>query len=237
MDKLNENIIHLYNKWKEGYTRKETALEEKIKQMRDWAKGVFEPEQFDKMEFGIEGITVNCSLEILDYILVGDEIPYPFLKSTNTFSVYGGIISLKNCPRYAEIFDCGFCSNIASLEGAPEKVENDFNCQHCANLASLEGAPKYIGRDFSCNHCTSLTSLEEAPKKVGGEFDCSYCKSLTSLKGAPEEVGDDFVCSHCPKLTSLEGAPKKIDGNLFIDERFREKIPDDVTIGGDIVYV
>ena len=107
-------------------------------------------------------------------------------------------------------FDCTQCSNLKSLEGAPEKVGRNFYCGGCNSLTSLEGAPKEVGEDFYCKNCPNLTSLEGAPKKVGGSFSCSYCKALRTLKGAPEEVGGNFYCYYCDRLESLKGTPKKV---------------------------
>ena len=75
-----------------------------------------------------------------------------------------------------------------------------------------------------------MTSLVGAPKEVGGEFNCNDCKNLTSLVGVPKKIDGYFDCSGCENLTSLEGLPKEISGDLYIDGRFKGKIPNDVTI-------
>ena len=72
--------------------------------------------------------------------------------------------------------------------------------------------------------------------KIKGEFGCWNCKSLISLEGAPKEVSGFFVFCGCENLTSIEGLPKEIGGNLYIDKRFNGKIPNDVTIVGEIKY-
>ena len=53
-----------------------------------------------------------------------------------------------------------------------------FNCSYCKNLKTLEGAPKEVGWSFVCNHCNNLTSLKGAPEKVGRLFDCGNCPNL-----------------------------------------------------------
>jgi hypothetical protein len=83
-------------------------------------------------------------------------------------------------------------------------IDGDFYCGHCSNLVSLEGAPQSVGGDFSCGDCLNLTSLEGAPQSVGGDFSCSRCSNLVSLEGAPKEVGGGFSCYDCPKLPDWE---------------------------------
>ena len=96
---------------------------------------------------------------------------------------------------------------IASLKGAPRKVEKSFFCSY-TNLTTLEGAPKEVGGLFNCTN-NKLTSLEGAPEKVGGGFYC-WNNQLTSLIGAPREVVGKFDCSD-NNLTSLKGAPLKVN--------------------------
>ena len=122
MDKLNENIFHLYDKWKKGYVRKETSLEEKIRPMKEWAEKAFNEDDFDKMDFDPDGISAKGYISINNSILTG-EIPYPFLEC-DVFTIYPSsrIPSLKNCPKYCNDFDCSSCKLLTSLEGAPEKV-------------------------------------------------------------------------------------------------------------------
>ena len=119
------------------------------------------------------------------------------------------------------IFDCGFCPNLKSLEGAPKEVDEDFYCYNCVNLTSLKGAPKEVGGTFSCVHCENLTSLKGAPKEVSGTFNCTCCKNLKSLEGAPEYVGEMFDCSYCKNLTSLKGVPKKVR-RIDCDKRLKK---------------
>ena len=97
-------------------------------------------------------------------------------------------------------FHCNHCSNLVSLEGAPQSVGGDFNCFNCPNLVSLEGAPQEVKGDFYCHRCPNLVSLKGAPQRVGGDFRCSHCDKLVSLEGAPQEVKGYFYCGHCPKL-------------------------------------
>lgn len=108
-------------------------------------------------------------------------------------------------------FICSFCTELTSLEGAPEIVDDVFSCENAINLKSLNGAPKKVGRDFICSGCKSLVDLKGAPKSVpNGMFLCDYCFSLKSLNGAPKTVGSDFRCHNCVSLKSLKDAPKTV---------------------------
>ena len=115
------------------------------------------------------------------------------------------LTSLEGAPdSVTGDFDCGYCYKLTSLEGAPDSVTGNFYCSGCTKLESLEGAPDSVTGNFYCWSCTKLESLEGAPNSVTGGFYCRYCTSLTSLEGAPDSTGD-FDCSGCTKLTSLEG--------------------------------
>ena len=163
-------------------------------------------------------------LKIKDYIntnyIAKGELTFKQTNGGYIVNCYGDVIvknrnieKLTDGFMWGEVkgnFDCTQCSNLKSLEGAPEKVGRNFYCGGCNSLTSLEGAPKEVGEDFYCKNCPNLTSLEGAPKKVGGSFSCSYCKALRTLKGAPEEVGGNFYCYYCDRLESLKGAPKKV---------------------------
>ena len=227
MNKLNENIFHLYNRWKEGYVRKETSLEEKIKPMKEWAEKAFNEDDFDKMDFDPNGITVNGMLLISSSELT-DEIPYPFVECESfTLLPSTSIKSLKNCPKYVEEFDCSACASLTSLEGAPEKSKITFSCNDCISLTSLVGAPKEIGYytdkytgksfhffgDFYCAGCKRLKTLEGAPEKIG-TFSCAGCNGLKTLEGAPKDVQQNFNCAGCDSLESLIGAPKTVGGDF-----------------------
>ena len=83
--------------------------------------------------------------------------------------------------------------------------------------------------DFFCDDCKELISLEGAPEEVDGCFTCRNCKNLKSLEGAPKKVGQWFACAGCDSLTSLEHLPKDV-GDLFVDKRFKGKIPSDIKI-------
>ena len=112
-------------------------------------------------------------------------------------------------------FDCSYCDNLISLEGAPKEVGGFFDCSHCKQLKSLKGSPEEIDGDFYCFNCDSLTSLEGAPNNIGCDFSCNYCKSLKTLKGAPKEVGGNFCCSGCKSLVSVDDAPNKIGKYIY----------------------
>ena len=259
MEIINENIIHLYNKWKEGYTRKENDTKINIKSF------LSDRDDIDIFEISKDGkyLNINCDkyntmFKLHDDDLLNGKIPVPFGICDGTFSCYEltNLVSLEGSPRIVKgNFGCGFCNGLTSLVGAPEEVTSDCNVNYCNGLTSLVGAPKKVKNIKCCNNekmkslkgapeavsgyfdccdCPSLTSLEGAPKIVGNFFTCCRCTSLTSLVGAPEEV-NDFYCYGCG-LTSLKGLPKLIKGDLYIDEYFEDEIPDYVDIKGCVKY-
>ena len=175
-------------------------------------------------EIDVEGnVTVKEGLkEIPDYIQFG--------AVTGTFyCVRNYLKDLKGCPKEAKVFICDLSYNIASLEGAPVKVER-INASHCPKLVSLSGAPvkvkqfvahdnpslKYLKEapeyteDFYVYNCVNLSSLEGSPKKTRW-FDCSGAGKIKSLKGAPKICKAGFICKNCNSLISLKGAPEKTD--------------------------
>ena len=213
MEKINENIINLYNKWKEGYTRKENSFKLKVK---DFLSNRKDAGNFEISEDG-KHLNVFGDIYINDKDIHDGKLPIQFGK-VDVF------------------FNCSYCTSLTSLEGAPKKVGDGFNCSDCSLLTSLKGAPESVDGFFDCSCCDNLTSLEGAPENVGGTFYCNNCKNLTSLKGAPRVVGVNFHCDDCKNLTSIEDLPKLIGNDLIIDGRFKGKIPDDVTILGEIKY-
>ena len=254
MYKLNENIITLYSKWKEGYTRKENSFEQRVKNFLSNRKNA------DIFYISADGKHLDASSDVYIFhedILDGKFIvPFGEVKGYFDCCRQDSLTSLEGAPKKVEGgFNCSECKNLLSLEGATENVGKNFDCSWCENLTSLKGAPENVGGIFYCNNCENLTSLEGAPKKIDNDFDCSGCKSLTSLEGATDEVGRDFNCNNCENLTSLKGAPENLRffdcsgceklssleylpkevEHLHIDERFEDKIPMDVTIKGKVV--
>ena len=230
MNKLNENIFHQYNKWKENYVRKENSIKFKLNDFLDR-----HPKHKDTFSISEDGKCVNCSgsVFISDEDLINGKFPFPF------GTVYGDfdcdsckeLISLEGAPKeVGGSFWTYSCPNLTSLKGAPEKVDDDFTCGNCPNLTSLEGAPKEVGVDFGCIKCSKLTSLKGAPKEVGGWFICHSCENLKSLEGAPQIVSGDFDCRKCESLTSLEHLTKEINGTLRVDRRFEGQIPSDISV-------
>jgi len=103
--------------------------------------------------------------------------------------------------------------NVASLKGAPKRVDGNFWCGSNA-ITSLEGAPSYVTGEFYCNH-NKLTSLVGGPSYVGENFSCER-NNITSMDGAPSFIGLHCWCRDI-KLTSLEGIHRVIKriGNSF----------------------
>jgi hypothetical protein len=119
-------------------------------------------------------------------------------------------------------FNCSYCKNLTSLEGAAEKVGDSFNCSYCENLTSLEGAPEFVESSFECSGCKKIKTLEGAPKEIGWNFSCSLCDSLESLKGCPEIIPKCFSIEWCKSLTSLDFFPKRIGRALYCNGCGRE---------------
>lgn len=61
-------------------------------------------------------------------------------KLTNDYFKWGTIALDFHCDH----------SNITTLEDGPTAVGRIFNCSFCKNLQSLEGAPKLVGVAFYC---------------------------------------------------------------------------------------
>ena len=66
-------------------------------------------------------------------------------------------------------------------------VTKDFDCT-ATNITSLEGAPEKVGENFYCLNNATLTSLKGAPKEVGGDFDFRKTR-VTSRRGIGEVGG------------------------------------------------
>ena len=94
--------------------------------------------------------------------------------------------------------------NFSKLPVKFGKVGGYFDCGRCTSLTSLDGAPTNVGYDFSCCGCTSLTSLDGAPTNVGSWFSCEGCTSLMSLEGAPTSVDRNFYCHGCGKKFTVD---------------------------------
>lgn len=218
MDKLNENIITLYNKWKSGYVRKETDLEEKIKPMREWVEKHFPEECYDNFSYYKDGIIYNGDFNMPDSSLIDGELPYPFIEITGYFSIYySSIKSFKNFPSIVGgDFLCEHCDLLTSLDGLPSKINGDIKIGYCPQITSIEKGilPKKVNGALGIYNCISLTSLENCVEEVEFDFDCSGCKKLTSLEGAPKKVGGDFKCNYCYDILTLNGAPDVIDGDF-----------------------
>ena len=112
MQRLNENIFHQYNKWKTGYIRKENSIKIRLNEFLD-----AHPSYKDYLSISEDGKRVNCSSSIFiyDIDLSNGRFPFPF-----------GTVNGD--------FDCSVCSELISLEGAPEEVDKNFTCSECSSL-------------------------------------------------------------------------------------------------------
>ena len=189
MGKLNENIIHLYNKWKEGYTRKENSFKLRVQEFLSNRVGA------NKFRISEDGkhIDATCAVYIFDEDIQDGKFIVPF-------------------GEVGSYFKCSGCTSLKSLGGAPKKVYS-FNCGKCTSLTSLEGAPEEVISNFNCSECTSLTSLKGAPKIVKWCFNCSGCASLTSLEGLPKLIEnnlyiDERFKGQIPKDVIIKGRIK-----------------------------
>ena len=146
MKSLNENIFHQYNKWKNGYVRKENTIKIRLNEFLDK-----NPKYEDTLSISDNETFVNCSgsISIYDDYLIDGKLPFPFGKVDGNF-------------------DCSACTELISLEGAPKEVGGGFSCSYCGELTSLEGAPEKVGDVFNCSDCPNLTSLKYLPKEING---------------------------------------------------------------------
>ena len=231
MDKLNENIFHLYDKWKKGYVRKEKSVKMKLQEfLANREYYTYKPYRESDFSISEGGDKVDVNIE--DFQLTGnfEKLPFPIGKCKKlTIACCFKLKSLEGCPD--EAYDCTirWCNELKSLKGAPKNVKHDFTCKDNATLESLDGCPKTVGGKCEISQNMSLTSLIGAPEKVGafsckfsvittlegapknvtGTFNCNNCESLVSLIGAPKKC-KSFSCEYCGELKSLEGVPKKV---------------------------
>ena len=77
MNKLNENIFHLYDKWKQGYKRKENSLQARLSNFLSTKK-----RHFDMYQISEDGKHVDCDepIVISDSDLINGKFPFPFGK-------------------------------------------------------------------------------------------------------------------------------------------------------------
>ena len=111
MNKLNENIFHQYNKWKQGYERKENSLQMRL---NNFLSNEID-RNADKYHISEDGKYVDCDTDVYlyDLDLIDGKFPFPFGKINGHFN-------------------CANCENLKSLEGAPQKVKKDL-CRNSGN--------------------------------------------------------------------------------------------------------
>ena len=150
MNKLNENIFHQYNKWKQGYVRKENSIQMRLD---NFLSDKVNHSYVNYCHISKDGKHVDCDtdMRINDEDLIDGKFPFPFGKVKGHFT-------------------CDCCKELISLEGAPKEVTMSFMCFSCPNLTSLKGAPEKVGGGFTCIYCDNLTSLEHLPKEIGGHL-------------------------------------------------------------------
>ena len=228
MIELNENVILLYNKWKEGYVRKETEFEV----MREWVESNFTNKLYnhDEFEYYKNGITYNhhskskfeadihC-LVIRDRYLVDGKLPYQFISVSNSFKFK-------------------YCSSLTSLENSPIDVGGNFYCMYCDNLKSLEGAPKNIEYSFECTNNHALESIEGIPEEINNFCNFYNCYSLKTLDGAPKIISKELNLSGCDNIESFDGLSNTtIKGNLILPKKFiGVKLPKGLSIEGKVYH-
>lgn len=75
-----------------------------------------------------------------------------------------------------------------------------FDCLYCSNLKSLEGAPKH-GSIFHCDGCDALKDLCGIEETNYSLMDFYSCTNLKSLRGLPvKHKYHTFDFRNCPKL-------------------------------------
>jgi hypothetical protein len=133
-------------------------------------------------------------------VYIGDIFVSSTIRSLNDIK--------KNFPGYSPgcvvrgFFDCGSCSHLKNLIGAPSRVIHDANFSNCKLLSSLEGAPTIINKNANFDHCIRLSTLKGGPVVVGS-LNLSRCYNLTSLEFAPERVDGNIYLDECVKLTKI----------------------------------
>lgn len=230
MKQINENIIHLYNKWKEGYVRKENDIKNRIK---NFLNGRDDIKDFVISEDGKSVSYIGDEyLYIHDYDLINGEIPIPFDTVSGTFMLdCKELKSLKNAPKHitggVHIMDA---HKLKSLDGYIERVDGEIMIMKCGltslknfpsankacyfmdcnNISSIEGLPDNC-ECISFYKCNGLTSLVGAPDEPT-HFYVKDCNNVSSLEGAPRNVKGNFGISECDKIESLDGAPDEVGG-------------------------
>lgn len=205
MRTLNENIFHQYNKWKQGYERKENSLEVKLSNFISTNTDLY------KISKDGKHVDVNGSLLLYDENLINGELPVPF-----------GEVK-QDC--YIE------CPSLKSMKNAPKKIKGQLTFYNCPNLKSMDGYVDEVGtwvmitkcglehsngmpkakKGIYFKDCNSLTSLENCfVKGSGTSLILGECHSITSLNGLPDTFG--FInIKNCDGLTNLNWCPQKIN--------------------------
>lgn len=99
---------------------------------------------------------------------------------------------------------------LTSLEGAPEKVGEDFDCSH-NELISLDNFPYFVGGSIFC-HENKIKDLKGIAQIINGSFTC-YANQLQSLENGPKIVNGSMYCND-NLLKSLKGCPEEIHENF-----------------------
>jgi hypothetical protein len=135
-------------------------------------------------------------------------------------------------------FSCCECTNLTSLEGAPEEC-NNFFC-HLCDLRSLKYSPKKVNKDFYCYDNLKLKTLEGSPEYVEGDFDCSFNNSLTSLSFLPKHIGGYLIAAEIPlvknylvifKSKHIGGIELQFDNDTKIQDIINKYLPTKDIIG------
>jgi hypothetical protein len=66
-------------------------------------------------------------------------------------------------------------SNLISMRGFPQNVGGHFDCCFCENLESIEGAPRIVDKDFALVHCGKEFTEEEIRKATIHITGKIYC--------------------------------------------------------------
>ncbi len=127
--------------------------------------------------------SIDANQEVHLYNKNLTEIPFKFNKVNDYFNIaHNQLTSLKNCPKYIDIWFVCSDNKLTSLEFGPEYVGHDYICHH-NKLKTLKGCIEEVYGYFDC-HNNKLTTLEFCPMEVEGSFNCSNNK-LTELDKSP----------------------------------------------------
>lgn len=194
MERLDENFVNLYKRWRIGDER----IEDKAK-ILDFIHSFRNDDEFTIDENGL--INCNGNVIIKNEHIVDGKIPFKFGKVFGDFSYMPSDYTL-----------------LTSLENSPDFVGKSFTIHGSRNLKTLKYFPKDVN-SFLLYSCILLKDLSGINiNTVKGDVVVINCSNITSLKGCPEIIGGNFNLHQMLNVKKLDYFPKEIN-KLFIDKK------------------